>query len=238
MSIEKEIQIPKELTISLWNKIRNIEHLSDIEKIITTVSAVSGEDVEEVKRWDFLSLTQVYKLINDNIEETQSIFLPIIDFDGKQYGFQPISKMSGGEYIDLESKMKKGVDGLEEIISHLYRPITKSRFNTLEWKIKNNVKYIMGKSEDLFKYYDVEEYDSEKCEWRREVLRELPLSIALGAYNFFLVLGWQLSKNMLTYSQHLSEEQKKQMMEELDQVSQNIMVGSTSYTNWRKMVGF
>jgi hypothetical protein len=238
MSIEKEIQIPKELTISLWNKIRNIEHLSDIEKIITTVSAVSGEDAEEVKTWDFLSLTQVYKLINDNIEETKSIFLPIIDFEGKQYGFQPISKMSGGEYIDLEAKMKKGVDGLEDIISHLYRPITKSRFNTLEWKLKNNVKYIMGKSEDLFKYYDIEEYDNEKCEWRKEVLRELPLSIALGAYNFFLVLGWQLSKNMLTYSQHLSEEKKKEMMEELDQVSQSIMVGSTSYTNWRKMVGF
>jgi len=236
--ITKDINIPKELTIGLWKKISNLEHLSDIEKIIKVVSAVSGEDETEIKRWDFISLTEIYKAINENIEETKSIFLPIIDFNGKQYGFQPISKMSAGEYIDLENKMKKGIDGLEEIISVLYRPITKSKFDTLEWKLKHNIKYIMGKSEDLFKYYDVEEYDNEKCEWRKEVFSNLPLSIALGAYNFFIVVGFLLSRNTLTYSPNLNEDQKRKMIQELDQASESIMGGSSSYTNWRKMVGF
>jgi hypothetical protein len=136
--------------------------------------------------------------------------------------------MSAGEYIDLESKMKGGIQSLEEVMAMLYRPITKSRFNSLEWKVKSNLKYIVGKSEDLFRYYDVEEYDVEKVSWRIDSFKDLPLSVALGAYNFFLLVGLRLSSDTLTSSQTmgLSPEERKRLKEEMDQLLQSITDGS------------
>lgn len=228
-----KIDIPVEFTIEHYQKLGQFEHLSEVEKIIRIVSAISNYDEEFIRTWDITSLQKVYLDIHDKITTTEAIFLPIFEFEGIQYGLQPISKMNAGEYIDLEKQLQDG--NVLDVISIIYRPIVKDRFNSFEWKVKNDIKFIQGKAETLFKYYTVEDYDNEKREWRKEIFRNLPMSIALGAYNFFLLIGIQLSNNFLQSSQVLNHTEKKMWKEGMDQVFKNILDGSTHSTTFQKM---
>ena len=228
-----KIDVPVEFTIEHYQKLGQFEHLSEVEKIIRIVSAISSYEEEFIRTWDITSLQKVYLDIHNKITNTEAIFLPIFEFEGIKYGLQPISKMNAGEYIDLEKQLQDG--NVLDVISIIYRPIVKDRFNSLEWKIKNNIKFIQGKAETLFKYYTVEDYDNEKREWRKEIFKNLPMSIALGAYNFFLLIGIQLSNNFLQSSQVLNQTQKKMWKEGMDQVFKNILDGSTHSTTLQKM---
>ena len=163
---EIKIDIPIEFTIEHYQKLGQFEHLSEVEKIIRIVSAISSYDEDFIRSWDISSLQKVYLDIHNKITKTEPIFLPIFEFEGIRYGLQPITKMNAGEYIDLEKQLQDG--NVLDVISIIYRPIVKDRFNSFEWKIKNNIKFIQGKSETLFKYYSVEDYDTEKREWRKE----------------------------------------------------------------------
>ena len=223
-----KIDVPVEFTIEHYQKLGQFEHLSEVEKIIRIVSAISSYEEEFIRTWDITSLQKVYLDIHNKITNTEAIFLPIFEFEGIKYGLQPISKMNAGEYIDLEKQLQDG--NVLDVISIIYRPIVKDRFNSLEWKIKNNIKFIQGKAETLFKYYTVEDYDSEKRQWRKEIFKNLPMSIALGAYNFFLLIGIQLSNNFLQSSQVLNQTEKKLWKKGMDQVFKNILDGSTHST--------
>ena len=231
-----KIDIPIEFTIEHYQKLGQFEHLSEVEKIIRIVSAISNYDEDFIRTWDISSLQKVYIDLHEKITKTEAIFLPIFEFEGIRYGLQPITKMNAGEYIDLEKQLQDG--NVLDVISIIYRPIVKDKFNSFEWKIKNNIKFIQGKSETLFKYYSVEDYDIEKREWRKEIFKNLPMSIALGAYNFFLLIGIQLSNNFLQSSQVLNTKQKKMWKEGMDQVFKNILDGSTHSTTLQKMGEF
>ena len=227
-----KIDIPVEFTIEHYQKLGQFEHLSEVEKIIRIVSAISNYDEDFIRSWDISSLQKVYLDIHNKITKTEPIFLPIFEFEGIQYGLQPITKMNAGEYIDLEKQLQDG--NVLDVISIIYRPIVKDRFNSLEWKIKNNIKFIQGKTETLFKYYTVEDYDIEKHEWRKEIFKNLPMSIALGAYNFFLLIVIQSSNNFLQSSQMLNQTEKKMWKKGMNQVFKNTLDGSTHSTTLQK----
>jgi hypothetical protein len=228
-----KVDVPVEFTIEHYQKLGQFEHLTEVEKIIRIVSAISNYDEEFIRTWDITSLQKVYLDIHNKIINTEAIFLPIFEFEGIKYGLQPISKMRAGEYIDLEKHMQNA--SVLDVISIIYRPIVKDKFNSLEWKIRNNLKFIQGKTETLFKYYKVEEYDSEKREWRKEIFKNLPMSIALGAYNFFLLIAIQSSNNFLQSSPKLTESQKKMWKKGMEKVFKSIGHGSTPSTTLQKM---
>lgn len=232
---EIKINIPTEFTIEHYQKLGQFEHLSEIEKIIRIVSSISSYDEDFIRTWDISSLQEIYLDVHNKIVNTEAVFLPIFEFEGIRYGLQPISKMSAGEYIDLEAQLQGG--NVLDVISIIYRPIVEDKFDSFEWKIRNDIKFIQGKAETLFKYYTVEDYDNEKREWRKEIFKDLPMSIALGAYNFFLLIGIQLSNDFLQSSQMLNKKEKKMWKEGMDKVFQslNISDGSTHSTISRKM---
>lgn len=232
---EIKINIPTEFTIEHYQKLGQFEHLSEIEKIIRIVSSISSYDEDFIRTWDISSLQEIYIDVHNKIVNTEAVFLPIFEFEGIRYGLQPISKMSAGEYIDLEAQLQGG--NVLDVISIIYRPIVEDKFDSFEWKIRNDIKFIQGKAETLFKYYTVEDYDNEKREWRKEIFKDLPMSIALGAYNFFLLIGIQLSNDFLQSSQMLNKKEKKMWKEGMDKVFQslNISDGSTHSTISRKM---
>ena len=224
MSKEIKVNIPTEFTIEHYQKLGQFEHLSDLEKIIRIVATISNYDEEDVRNWDIGSIQDIYTDIHKNIMTTDAVFLPIFEFKGIKYGLQPISKMSAGEYIYLDNKIKSG--DVLDVISIIYRPLTEYKFDTLKWKLRSEIKFIQGKTENLFKYYNVEEYDVEKREWRKEIFKDLPMAIALGAYNFFLLIGVQLSNDILQSSQALSKKEKEMWKNGMDQVFKNIGDGS------------
>lgn len=230
---EIKITIPEELTISQYEQLGQYEHLSEIQKIIRIISVISGYEEEEIEKWDLQSLNSIYTDLLQAINNIEPRFIPVFEFKGVKYGIQPFSKMSGGEYISIENKLKDGK--ILDVISILYRPITKNKLGSLKWELKSTIKYLQGKAENLFKYYNIEEYDTETVEWRKDIFQELPVSIALGAYTFFLTVGLQLSSSILHSSQQMEEKEKEIMMMEMEKVLESIGVGSLHSKDSQKM---
>jgi len=235
MGKQIEITIPAQITVGQYQKFGTLDHLTEGERMIRIVAAVADKDESEVRTWELKSILQIYKELHERIGELQSTFLPIFEWDNQLWGLQPIHKMSGGEYIDLDNKLSKGISSLHEVLAILYRPVTKHRLDSIEWKLKHNVKYAVGSSENLFKYYQVDEYDTEKREWNEERFKNLPISVALGAYSFFLYIGLNLSRDTIIYSlPKKAKKEKKKVMEVFNQLLDS-MDGSIRSTNLQKM---
>ena len=117
-----------------------------------------------------------------------------------EFGFIPnLSKMSLGEYVDLDTYISD-MENMHKAMAVLYRPVHNS------WEGKE--------------HYRIAEYEG--TEKYAEVMKEMPLGIALGAMVFFYRLGMKLSKHMMDYSlqvletQELSEEQSQRLQKDMD----------------------
>ena len=237
MSKEIQISIPQDISVEHYIKFGTMDHLTTAERVVRIVSVIADRTEDEVKTWSLTDVGKIYKDLNERIVDIKPVFLPIFEYKGTQWGFQPIHKMSAGEYVDLETKLQDGVSSLAEVLSILYRPIVKNKLDGLEWKIKNNLKYVVGKSENLFKYYDIEEYDSSVSKQRVMMFSELPIQIGLGSYSFFLSIGEIYLENLKT---SLVNQTKKMTKNEKKAVQQllGIMAGSTPSTTLPKMEEF
>lgn len=232
MSKTIKIEIPTDFTIEHYTKLGQMEHLREVEKIIRIISSVSNYDEKEISSWDIKSIKTIYEDIKDVFENLDPVFLPIFTYKGIEYGIQPISKMTGGEYIDLEKSLEK--ENILDVMSIIYRPITESKFDSTWWKIKGGIKYVAGRADDLFRYYKVEEYDTEKRDWRKDIFKDIPVSIALGAYNFFLLVAIQLSNSILLSSEQVGEKEKKMLENQMVNLFKNISDGFTLSTDLQK----
>ena len=119
-----------------------------------------------------------------------------------EFGFVPnLDKITMGEYIDLNTYIQEA-DTLHKAMAVLYRPIHK------DYKKKIGYKIDSYKGADLFS----------------DVMKDMPLGIALGAKVFFYRLGIKLSRTILSYSQamledkglNLSEEEKATLTKNMD----------------------
>ncbi len=212
-----EINIPEYLSISDWKYFSSLEHLDDSEKMITLISKMGGVDIEEVRKYTPIALQQVYSTLLSSFEDLQPQFHPIFELDNVLYGFKSITSMTTGEYIDLERLCKQPQENLEEIMAILYRPIVKNRFKGIKWAFKSTYKVALGEAENLFKYYEVEDYDNSKREENAQTLSNIPASIGLGALSFFLVLGTYYS-----VSSSLSSLPPKQQMMEIKKMNKEL----------------
>lgn len=212
-----QINIPEYLSISDWKYFTSLEHLDDSEKMITLISKMGGVDIEEVRKYTPIALQQVYSTLLSSFEDLQPQFHPIFELDNVLYGFKSITSMTTGEYIDLERLCKQPQENLEEIMAILYRPIVKNRFKGIKWAFKSTYKVALGEAENLFKYYEVEDYDNSKREENSQTLSNIPASIGLGALSFFLVLGTYYS-----VSSSLSSLPPQQQMTEIKKMNQEL----------------
>ena len=232
------VEVPDYFSVKHYKSMGSFEHLEEVDKIISVVVATTEHSEEEVMRWSLPDLVSIYKGISAMLNDMTPTFYPVFEFKGVTYGFQPLSKMSVAEWIDLERRLQDPIKNMEGLLAILYRPITEQRFDGMEWKAKSYIKTLIGQSESLFKYYSVEEYDSEKREWRERVFEELPIEYALGAYTFFLTFTLLLQRDILTYSE-VEANLKKELMKEIDTVikdlqSNNTMDGFSYYETWKQ----
>jgi len=219
-----QLEIPEYLSIADWKYFNSLEHLSDSEKMISLISEMGGKDIDEVREWTPIALTQVYETLLTSFEGLEPMFYPVFELDGVKYGYKSLTSMTTGEYIDLERLAKQPVDNLEEIMAILYRPITKQRFSGLKWAFKNTYKVALGEAENLFKYYEIEKYDNKKRGEQAEVFKQLPASIGLGALSFFLVVGTSYSAN--TNLSSLPPKQQKMVMKQMNQQMDSLNIGA------------
>lgn len=196
-----EITIPDYLSINQFKQIESYEHLSELDRMIKILSIVSNKTEDELRELPSNSLIEIYSDIITKLTDVKSLFFPIFELNDVKYGFRNISKMTLGEYVDLEMLAKKPNENIEEMLAILYRPITKEKFNTFKWAFEHGINVAKGQVEDIFKYYEIEKYDVEKRFDNAEVLKDMPAGFALGALSFFLQVASLSLKNTPTSSQ-------------------------------------
>lgn len=105
------------------------------------------------------------------------------EYDGVEYGFIPnLSKITAGEFIDLDNYMNEEPKQLHKICSILYRPITRT----------------------FGKYYEIEDYEG--TDKLADIMMKVDVSIILGAMVFF----YSLSKSLLDHTNtYIQKELKK-----------------------------
>ena len=215
--MEITLNIPDYLSLKQWKQFNSLEHLNESEKMVHMISVLSDKSKDEVMEWKPSAMKQVYSKVLDAFTDLQPSFYPVFELDGVLYGFTPITKLTLGEYVDLERLAVKSHENLEEIMAILYRPITKHKFGGIKWAFKSQYKVAVGQAENLFKYYEVEKYDSSKRGENAEKLSVVPASIALGALSFFLVLA-----NTHLLGSNLSSMDPKIQMKTMKQMNQQM----------------
>ena len=219
-----KMEIPDYLSIKDWKYFNSLEHLSTTDKMIAMVSELGGIDEDELKKYKSTKLTKTYTTLLEAFQDLTPAYYPVFELDGVLYGYNPMTKMTLGEYVDIERLASKSHDNMEEIMAILYRPITKNRFSGLKWAYKSATKIALGEAENLFKYYEVEEYDSSKRSELAKKLQHLPASIGLGALSFFLLLGSNVSVNSQLSS--LNPKEQMVMMKELNKQMDTMNIGA------------
>ena len=188
---EVKLTIPdnwSDVTIDTYQKYVKIQEGkgSDKNKMIKSLALLCGTSPFVVKKMAYNDLLEIMGIIKKMIdtEPDKENFRKRFVFKDDEYGFCPnLSKITTGEYIDLEMYCKNPIDNLHIIMSILYRKITFERNER----------------------YAIEEYNPD--EFKEELFRDCPMDIALGGLGFFLTLGERLAKTSRNY---LAQQEKKQ----------------------------
>ena len=187
--------IPDYFTVKHYKQFSVLKSLDEMEQRLHVITTLTGESMETVRQWPIPFIIQLYARLNELIANVEPEFYPVIEWEGKQYGYRPMHKMNLDEYVDVDMLIKDTDRNINDILAILYRPIIKNRLNSSKWITKQTIKVLQGQVENGFDYYDIEKYDNVKREQVASQYDNFPASVALGALGFFLGSNHLLSKN-------------------------------------------
>jgi hypothetical protein len=149
-----------------------------------TIEIFCNIELKDVARIRIAEVSEILKHINDLLQQkpklTQTFKLGVYEF-----GFIPkLEDLSSGEYIDIESYLSD-TQTLHKAMAVLFRPI-KTKVNKL---------------------YTIEEYES--SEKYSEVLKYMPLDVALGCMLFFSTLLNDCVSGLTDYIQKEAEQSEQ-----------------------------
>ena len=211
-----------------------------MEQRLHVIVALTGESMETVLNWPIPFIIQLYARLNELIAGVEPEFYPIIEWEGKQYGYRPMHKMLLDEYIDLDMLVKDTDRNINDIIAILYRPITVNKMNTGKWVANQTFKVLKGGVENGFDYYEIEKYDNRIREQIASSYDNFPASLALGALGFFLGSNHLLSKNTTSSSLQweLMMNEAKNKSSKMKRALARITVGYISSINLLKVPSY
>ena len=226
-----EVELPDYFSLKHYKAMSNHEHLDELDRVVYTLVATTEHTHEEVMRWNISDMLKVYQGVAGMLDSVPQEFYPVFEWKGQTFGFQPLSKLSVAEWIDLDKRLDSPVENLEQVLAILYRPIVEDKFDGMKWQVKSSIKTLLGKRENIFNYYTIEEYDTEKRDWRAEMFEDLPLGLALGCLTFFLGFALMLQKTLVLSSPVMEEMEKKEMSNAIEQALQSLNTsdGSTYF---------
>jgi len=184
-----------------WDKLNIAQYqrlltLGDKAKPEDLIWALTGKNKNEIPIKDLKSLS-VGKL-EPKGDPAQ---LRLVHHNGIVYGMQDMSTLSFGLFADIMELGKDLNKHLPDMVSYMYRPVTKISFwSTVKLRIigqigtKLKTKWgiaLMYKWLTNMKY-EIEEYDPAKCDARIKDIKEMPASIGHNVATFFLILSRQL----------------------------------------------
>lgn len=156
-----------EITIDKYLKAIDIINNEDVELVVMLrlLNIFTGKSIEQLVEYPLAELDKNYQHIAKVLNEKPK-FQKTFILDGKEYGFIPnLEQMKSGEYIDLTNNLGKDILASMAV---MYRPITR-------------------KFKDV---YDIEKY---KGTDEKDIFKNAPISVYLGAQVFF----WNLTNDLL-----------------------------------------
>ncbi len=178
-----------DITIETYQKYVEIQEGkgSEKNKVIKSLALLCNVTPFVVKKMAYKDLLEIMAILKTMIdtEPNKEEFRKTFMFKKEKYGFCPnLSRITTGEYIDLETYCKNPIENLHIIMSILYRKITFERNER----------------------YAIEEYNPD--EFKEELFKDCPMDIALSSLGFFLTLGERLAKTSRNFL--VKQEMKQQ----------------------------
>tara|TARA_R100000655_G_scaffold2245_2_gene9198 strand:- start:519 stop:1103 length:585 start_codon:yes stop_codon:yes gene_type:complete len=179
-----EVTIPtewKDITIAEYQRYLQIaksKRKTRDDEIISMFCKIDKKLIKKLKLKDKKILVdKVNKFVNS---KNETVLEKRIKFKEKNYGFIPnLSKITTGEFVDIEEYGKDINENLHRIMSVLYREVDK----------------------EVGKFYSVKPYDPDELEIDK--FKELPMSTTLSAIDFFFRLGKNLLEDLNNYSREV-----------------------------------
>ena len=187
-----EVTIPtewKDITIAEYQRYLQIaksNRRTRDNEIISLFCKIDKELLKKLKLKDKKVLVnKINKFVNSKNETSLE---KRIKFNGKKYGFIPnLSKITTGEFVDIEEYGKNINENLHRIMSVLYREVDK----------------------EVNEFYSVKPYDPDELEIDK--FKDLPMSTTLSAIDFFFRLGTRLLEDLNSYSMGVMKSQEKKL---------------------------
>ena len=185
-----EVIVPtewKDITIAEYQRYLQIAKTKRKTRDDEIISMFCKIDKKLIKKLQLkhkkLLVDKINKFVNS---KNETILEKRIKFKGKQYGFIPnLSKITTGEFVDIEEYGKDINKNLHRIMSVLYREIDR----------------------ESGRFYSVKPYDPDELEIDK--FKELPMSTTLSAIDFFFHLGKNLLEDLNNYSMEVMKKNKE-----------------------------
>ena len=176
-----EVTIPtewKDITISEFQRYLQIaksKRKTRDEEIIALFCKLDKKTIKKIKLKDKNILVDKINTFINTKNETK--LQKRVTFKGKDYGVVPnLSKITTGEFVDIEEYGRNINENLHKVMSVLYREIDK----------------------EVNEFYSVKPYDPDELEIDK--FKDLPMSTTLSAIDFFFRLGTRLLEDLNNYS--------------------------------------
>ena len=177
IGMEIEVKVPEnlsEITLGQYQKYLKIQDGDNDEMMIAQkmIEIFCNVELKYVTKMRWKDVQEITLTLGNMFDE-DSKFTKMFTLDKVQYGFIPnLDEITFGEFVDLDTYLGDWQQ-MNKAMSVLFRPVDIN---------------VRGR-------YNIKEYDGTM----NEHLKEMPLSIALGAVFFLLNLGRELSQVMMDY---------------------------------------
>jgi len=198
-----DITVPEsiaEIPLVNYQKFLKVQENSDdqefiAQKMIEIFCGIELKDVAKIKYNDMNNLVEHF----NKIFSVKPVFYQRFKLKEMEFGFIPnLEEISWGEYIDLEHHMNSWED-FHKAMAVMYRPITKT------YKDKYEIMPYTGSEEwhDLMKY--------------------MPMEIAISARVFFYNLGNELLGSTVDYLETLTSNKQSRRQRRISQKEGNLL---------------
>ena len=185
-----EVTVPtewKDITIAEFQRYLQIaksKRKTRDEEIIALFCKLDKKTIKKIKLKDKNILVDKINTFINTKNETK--LQKRVTFKGKDYGFVPnLSKITTGEFVDIEEYGRNINENLHKVMSVLYREIDK----------------------EVNEFYSVKPYDPNELEIDK--FKDFPMSTTLSAIDFFFRLGINLLEDLNNYSMEVMRKNKE-----------------------------
>lgn len=201
--MEAKLFIPtdlSEITLEQYQYLMKITSPNDEEeisarKMISVLCKIPLSAVLKLEVSSVLDITSKFSKMFENYDQN---LIHRFKLAGTEFGFIPhLESMSWGEYMDAEKYMSDW-QSMNNAMAVLFRPIVKAKGDK----------------------YSIEEYEGSIN--YSEVMKGMPLNVAISANVFFWTLGAELLEGTMNY---LAEQMKEMNQEEKEIIAKELNLG-------------